>query len=101
MRTRQMDESQRGHGFTTLQIQHAPQGALYLWPVFGSLSYARDLAKRLGRDDLRIESGDILQYRAERIRGLRFSAIILDHACEPSDDECKLLRDARVHCCEC
>lgn len=96
MRTRVMDESQRAYGFTTLQMKAAPQGALYIWPVSGSLAYARDLARHLGREDLQIESGSILERRGERLRGRQFSRIVLDHAAEPDEDEHELLRDLRT-----
>lgn len=91
MKTRHMEESQRGHGFTTLQMQHAARDALYIWPVHGSLQYARDLARKHGREDLEIVSGSILDNDAEKLRGRRLTGIILDHAAEPTDKEYELL----------
>lgn len=98
MRVREQDESQRGNGFTTAQMKRAPQGALYIWPVHGSISYAKDLARRLGREDLEIVSPSVLDQRGERLRGRRLSGIVLDHACEPSPEEYEILRDLRAFC---
>lgn len=95
MRTRQMDESQRGQGFTTLQMRRAPNGALYIWPASGSLHYARLLAKFLGRDDLEIVNTSILERDAERLRGRTLTGIVLDHAIEATGDELDLLRALR------
>ena len=53
----------RREGTTTKQMQGAPLGAVYIWPASGSRSYAIDLAKTLGRDDLRIETLDWLEDR--------------------------------------
>jgi hypothetical protein len=99
VQTRRMDDSQRRHGFTTLQMQQAPKGALFIWPVSGSIGYAKDLAKHLGRDDLRIMSGSVLDNRAEKLRGFRVPAIVLDHACEPTGAEYELLRELRSTIC--
>ena len=93
MRVRQQDESQRRNGFTTAQMKRAPQGALYIWPVHGSISYAKDLAQQLGREDLEIVSPSVLDQRGERLRGRRLTGIVLDHACEPSPEEYEILRD--------
>lgn len=98
MRIRQMDDSQRGTGFTTAQMKLAPRCALYIWPVHGSLSYARDLARELGREDLEIAAPSILDERGARLRGRKLSAIVLDHACEPTPEEYDLLREIRAFC---
>lgn len=98
MQTRVMDESQRAHGFTTLQMKAAPALALYIWPVSGSLDYARDLARHLGRSDLEIVGGSVLDQRGERLRGRYFSAIVIDHAAEPSPEEYEVLREIRARC---
>lgn len=98
MRTRIMDDSQRRHGFTTLQMQKAPTRALYIWPVRNSLDYAKALAHALGRDDLEIVSGHVLERGAERLRGRTFTGIVLDHACDPTEEEYYILRDLRASC---
>lgn len=46
-------ETDRGSGITTRQMREAPQGAVYLW-CNNHLSYPRELARHLGRTDLRI-----------------------------------------------
>jgi hypothetical protein len=95
MKTRHFDISQRGHGFTTLQMQRAPQGALFIWPAQNSINYARSLAAKLGRGDLEIVPPSILEGGGVRLRGKRYSAVVLDHACEPSPEEYELLRELR------
>lgn len=87
------DESQRGQGFTTLQMQRAPQGACYFWPNHISLRYAIDLAKRLGREDLIIVPFSRLQ---DGLRGFRASAFIVDHAINLTLDEVDKLRQLRA-----
>lgn len=59
-------------------MQDAPQDALYIWPFHGSLSYAKGLAHKLGRNDLQIEDRSALEER--RLRDFRMSSLILDHA---------------------
>lgn len=71
-----MGEITRGDGTTTKQMQEAPRGAIFVW-CNGHLSYPRDLARHLGRDDIKIVSPDALD--GYRLHGLRLP-IILDHA---------------------
>lgn len=68
--------AERQTGITTRQMQEAPRGAFYLWPVGRSLDYARHLAHHLGRIDLHIIGPDNI----ERMRGRR-EALVVDHAC--------------------
>ena len=65
-----------GTGRTTRQMQDAPQGAVFVWPVWSSIGYARDLARHLGRRDLAI----ITPSRLRDIRPGQYSAVIVDHA---------------------
>jgi len=55
---------ERGTGRTMQALRTAPRGAIYVW-VNDHFTYPRELAKRLGRDDLRIVSPDFFlqQYR--------------------------------------
>lgn len=96
MKVREFDISQRGNGFTSLQMARAPKGSLYIWPVASSLNYARALAAKMDRADLQIVPPSILEYKGERIKGNRYPAIVLDHACEPSHEEYELLRELRA-----
>lgn len=73
--------SGRGCGKTRQQLLDAPKGAVYVWPD-GNTSYPTELAKKLGREDLRIVSPMWLTSGAWR--GRRFSAIITDHAYRPT-----------------
>ena len=73
----EMRDPYRGTGRTTNQIKHAPQGAFFVW-INASTDYPRQLAKQLGRDDLRIVSPNWLVF--EQWRGMRLSGIIVDHA---------------------
>lgn len=62
-------------GRTTRQMQDAPQAAVYLWPLPGTIGYARALARHIGRNDLTItpitgwqsHGGDVVP--------------VIDHAC--------------------
>jgi hypothetical protein len=66
----------RGTGRTTRQIKEAPERAIYVWPVRNSMGYARDLAHRLGRDDLHFVSLETYLRVA-----LGFSVpVVIDHA---------------------
>jgi len=98
MRVRVMDVSQRGNGFTTAQMQRAPRGAVYVWPVHESLGYAKDLARSLGRGDIEVVGPSVLERGGERLRGRRLTGIVLDHACEPDAEEYLTLRYIRAAC---
>lgn len=67
----------RGDGATTRQMKAAPKGAHFVW-VNGQLGYPKDLARKLGRDDLVIVSPDF--FVGGRWQGIRFTAIVVDHA---------------------
>jgi hypothetical protein len=78
--------SDRQTGWTTRQMTAAPIGAWYIWPFEVSLRYAKDLACRLGREDLVIGTRTMLDVR--RARGRPISAVILDHAtCQHMTDD--------------
>lgn len=66
-------------GTSTQQMLKAPQNAIYIWPSRTSLCYAKDLARHLGRHDLKIESVWYLDM-PHRFRGTRGITVILDHA---------------------
>ena len=87
---------ERQVGNTTRQMQEAPQKSVFVW-VNGHLDYPRQLAKSLGRDDLKIVSPDWLS--DHRWFGLVFSGIVLDHAAALNDrqwDAFHIVRDTRV-----
>lgn len=66
----------RRTGRTTAAMLAAPRGAIYVW-CNGHLGYPRDLAKKLGRDDLQIVGPDyVIQYR---FAGLKVP-VATDHA---------------------
>lgn len=64
----------RGSGRTTRAMQNAPMNAVYVW-CNDKLSYPRDLARKVGRDDLRIVGPDDIERRAPGA-----TAILVDHA---------------------
>lgn len=76
-----MIDTERGTGRTTQQMLNAPHRAIFVWCV-DRTDYARDLARRLGRTDLRIVSPRHLD---ERMRGLRNMVVVIDHAARLSD----------------
>ena len=60
---------------TMQAMQSAPRDAVYVWCNAHS-SYAKALARALGRSDLRIETPGWLEYRYEGVR----VPIVIDHA---------------------
>lgn len=66
----------RGGGATTKQLKEAPHGSVFVW-VNGNLDYPIQLAKHLGRDDIKIVSPSWVSYK--NVAGVRKN-IILDHA---------------------
>ena len=79
---------QRGDGETTRQMQAAPQGAVFVW-CNTNVDYPRDLARHLGRDDIKIETPSFFICRW---RGVRLP-VIVDHAASFSDLEWRGYRE--------
>lgn len=79
----------RGTGTTTRQMQDAPKGAYFVW-CNGQLEYPKALAKKIGREDLKI----IRPYDLERDRmcGIEFTGIVVDHAAVLTDEQRECLR---------
>ncbi len=67
---------ERRSGETTKQMEEAPKDAVFIW-VNEHLSYPRDLARKLGRDDLFIKSPSWLE---KNYYGLSLTGVVLDHA---------------------
>ena len=67
----------RRSGRTTNQIKEAPEWAIYVWPVQLSISHPKQIAKKLGRTDIKIVSLSWL--KVSNVRG-QSSKVILDHA---------------------
>lgn len=67
----------RGVGNTTRQMQAAPRDSVFVW-VNHHLGYAKDLANKLDRSDLKIVSPDWLSDK--HWAGLELTGITLDHA---------------------
>lgn len=63
---------------TTAQMLEAPKGAYYVW-YCAALSYPKQLAKHLGRADLKIVSPSFFGHKG-RGSGLK-TKIIIDHGC--------------------
>ena len=83
MKVRNIPWHERGKGNTLGQMAAAPLGAVFVWPT-RDLSYPIQLAQSIGRGDLEIRGPSFLDGRS---RGQKFVAIILDHACDPSEQE--------------
>ena len=64
-----------GTGRTTKQMRSAPHGAAFVWPVWSSIGYARDLARHLNRLDLII----ITPSRLRDFRPGQYPALVVDH----------------------
>lgn len=71
------DGSLRGTGRTKKQIEDAQQGSIFVW-CNNRIDYPKQLAKSIGRSDVRIEGKSWLC--SERIRGIDPFKIIVDHA---------------------
>lgn len=87
----------RGDGATTRQMLAAPIGSHYVW-VNNRLEYPRCLALKLGREDLKIVSPDF--FRFDDWEGIRFAAIIVDHAADLGDEAFRNIEIARESICE-
>ena len=85
----------RNTGQSTNQILNAPSGALYIVPHKGSLAYFNGLATYLNRTDLTIVTPGILDGLLPRIRGRKFSDIIIDHATELSLRQLDVVHEER------
>ena len=85
MRVREIHPDFRGRGYTTRQMQSAPEGALFVWCNY-DLTYPKMLARYLNRKDLIIKGPDIFNDGAIWLKGHN-KPLILDHACELDHDE--------------
>jgi hypothetical protein len=72
----------RGEGRTRRAMEAADRGAIYIW-CNGVLSYPRDLARHIGRDDLKIYSPSALE--DDRLRGIIAPEVVVDHAARLTD----------------
>lgn len=71
-----MPSKMRGTGATSQQIYSAPHGAIYVWCNRYS-EYVQDLARKLGRTDLRIETPYF--FKGDRWMGTS-TPVVVDHA---------------------
>lgn len=65
-------------GITTRQLLAAPDGAIYIW-VGAAMAYPRALAKKLGRDDIRVVPASWLVSKDRFIDVDSATHIVLDH----------------------
>ena len=69
-------------------IEQAPTGALI---IAANAPYTRDIARKLGRLDLRIEEARYIYGNggqgADRLRGYHFTAVLQDHAVRLDRDD--------------
>lgn len=77
-------DEDRGSGRTADQMRAAAKGALFIVPDgTGRRGYFFHLAHHLGRSDLRLEPVSVLD--SDRLRGLEFPAVVVDHAVRMTD----------------
>lgn len=69
----------RGIGRTHTQIAGCPNGALFIWPHQGSITYPKEIAARLGLK-LDIQPLDFLA-QSRWWAGRRWCMIVMDHEC--------------------
>lgn len=82
----------RGTGITSLQMKSAPNKAVFVW-CNEYLDYARDLAAKIRRKDLRIVGPSF--FDGERHRGMIIHDVILDHNTRLTDRQrsaCELIK---------
>jgi hypothetical protein len=70
----------RQSGRTSRLMANAPQGATYVVPVAGTLSYYRHLAAHLGRHDLKFQGPGFLSKQGQPYRGHDPATVVVDHA---------------------
>jgi hypothetical protein len=75
----------------TAQLKQAPQGAVFIW-VNADVSYPKQLARQLGRDDLQIVGPGWLD--SYRWQGQTFPWIEVDHAAKLTGYQHELLQYA-------
>jgi len=71
-------------GASTQQMQKAPVGAVYIW-ANRALTYPKNLARRIGRDDLKIVSPEWLD--SSRYQGYELTGVVVDHATLLTEDQ--------------
>lgn len=76
----------RGTGTTSQQMLAAPKNAVYVWP-HSDFSYPKELARKLGRDDLKIVGPGWVN---NNLRGRRDVEVIIDHATELEPEQLTL-----------
>lgn len=82
----------RGTGVTQRQMLAAPLGAVFVW-CNSRISYPRDLARAIGREDLEIQPASWLTCRS--VAGRRFSGVVVDHALRPDDAQIEAIEMLR------
>lgn len=80
-------QSDRGTGRSTRQMKAAKRDAVFVIRHTSSKRYYTDLAKHIGRTDLRIKSIAEFVDRAWAYGGCRFTDIVLDHAVKLTDKQ--------------
>ena len=79
-----MNNNDRGTGRTTKQMESAEKGAVFVW-CNSDIEYPISIAKKIGRDDLKIVR---LSWLDGYIwRGTELSGLIIDHDCRLSDNQ--------------
>lgn len=86
-----MENTGRGSGRTTRQLQRMPNGGLFVVQNEAHARYVRELAEHLGRQDVRVES--LAWVLAYRWQGLRWPAAAVDHGVEPTERDAAALDD--------
>ena len=72
-----MIDSERQTGRTTQQIREAPYGAYYVVHGAHEIRYTKQLARQIGRDDLKFISLGMIG--KGMFRGVRIPGLTLDH----------------------
>jgi hypothetical protein len=84
----------RRSGITANQIKSCPNGAIFVWCNNRSTDYAKKIAERIGRDDIKIVPPDWLC--VENIAGRSFSGIVVDHSAQLNSSQFDCLCMSRI-----
>lgn len=84
----------RGEGTTTTAMKNTKLNGLYVW-CNSHLGYPTALAKRLGREDLKIVRPEWLSI--EHTAGAKFTDINIDHAARLTAEQFEAFCNARLN----
>lgn len=92
MRIKVEPRAVRGTGRTHAQLTDAPIDAFFICPNSGMVQHARDIARKIGRSDIRVVGPYSLEQDGMVLRG-RGRRVVVDHACDLTEAETATLSE--------